>query len=182
MMNKPVTYKIFLITIIFLTLVNLGFAISYFVIHRQHNAQSTYPRERHLGRGGRFMEKEIGFDEAQMRVFQNLRREFREQVSPFQKELRELNNSLIREATSANPDTVVCTRISREIGDLHTEIKVITYLHMMQVAKIATPNQMKKLDAFYLEMFSAEPGQRRKHEGGQYRHRHGQRDSSQIGN
>lgn len=179
MMNKPVTYKIFLIAIIFLTLVNLGFAISYFVAHRQHLAQSEHPRERLFERGGRFMEKEIGFDEAQMRTFQNLRSDFRNQISPLKKELRMLNSSLIMEATSENPDTLECTRISRQIGDLHTEIKVVTYLHMMQVAKIATPNQMKKLDAFYLEMFSAEPGQRRKHEGGQYRHRHGQRDSSQ---
>lgn len=189
MMNKPVTYKIFLIAIIFLTLINLGFAISYFVIHRQHNIQSAYTREHHMGRGsrfmergGRFMEKEIGFDKAQMKSFQHLREEFRTQISPLQKELRTLNSSLIMEATSDNPDTLECSRISRQIGDLHTEIKVITYLHMMQVAKIATPDQVKKLDAFYLEMFSSEPGQRRKHEGGQYRHRHGQSDSSQIGN
>lgn len=179
MMNKPVTYRVFLIAIIFLTLVNFGFAISYYVAHRQHRAQSEHPRERFMERRGRFMEKEIGFDEAQMRTFQNLRSEFREQISPLQMELRTLNSSLIMEATSANPDTIECTRISRQIGDLHTEIKVVTYLHMMQVAKIASPEQMKKLDAFYLEMFSAEPGQRRKHVGGQYKHRHGQRDSLQ---
>lgn len=189
MMNKPVTYKIFLIAIIFLTLVNLGFAISYFIIHRQHRLEAVYPRERFMEkgsrmmeRGGRFMEKEIGFDEVQMKNFQNLREEFRTQISPLHKELRTLNSSLIMEATSNKPDTLECTRISRQIGDLHTEIKIITYLHMMQVAKIATPEQMKKLDAFYLEMFSAEPGQRRNHEGGQFRHRHGQRDSSQIEN
>lgn len=181
-MNKPVTYKIFLIVIIILTLVNLGFAISFYVIHRQHRSEAINPREHLMERGGRFMEKEIGFDEAQLLTFQNLRSEFRERVTPLQKELRSLNSSLIMEATSDNPDTVECTRISRQIGDLHTEIKVITYQHMMQVAKIATPDQMKKLDAFYHGMFNGEAGQRWNNESRQFRHRHGKPNSPQIKN
>ncbi len=177
-MNKPLTYKIFLIVIIFLTLINLGFAISFYVIHRQHRSDAIPVRERIMERGGRFMEKEIGFDEAQMQEFEYLRREFRTQMKPLQQHLRNLNGMLIQEATSEKPDTLECNRISREIGDVHTEIKLVTYQHMMQVANIATNEQMKKLDAFYQQMFNHDGDQRWKHREGQFRHRHGRANDS----
>ena len=177
-MNKPKTYKIFLIAIIILTLINLGFAISFYVIQKQHRPDKYAPREGVMERGGRFMEKEIGFDEAQMQEFEFLRREFRAQLTPLHQELRNLNGTLIEEATSENPDTLKCKRISREIGDIHTEIKLVTYRHMMQVAKIASDEQMNKLDAFYLRVFHNDGNQPWKHRDGQFRHRHGRNDDS----
>lgn len=143
--------RVFLIVIVLLTLLNLGFVISVFMMHNRDDG---------LGRRGmrhrHFMMEEVGFTDGQMEQFKQYRQQFRNETMPLHRKLRELNRELVIESTSADPDTTKCFAISRQIGDVHAELKEMTSLHMMHVREIANPAQIDKLHELYLEMFDGE--------------------------
>lgn len=173
-MSKLENKRIFLLVIILLTLVNLGFVLT--VILKGNFIGDGDTRGERRIHPRHFMREEIGFSEAQMEQFKKSRIEFREQTQPLHDSLRVLNRQLVIEATSVRPDSIKCYLISRQIGDVYTEIKQITSLHMMKVSKIATPQQAAKLKALYHEMFDDDtppPGQGH---GAQFRHRQGRPD------
>ncbi|HLO92087.1 MAG TPA: hypothetical protein VK172_13060 [Lentimicrobium sp.] len=170
-MNKPDNKRIFLLIIILLTLVNLGFVLTVVLFRpsvnddRPHRLMMEHPRH--------FMKEEIGFSDSQMETFKKYRVEFREETLPLHEKLQQLNRKLVKEATSENPDSTLCFVLSRQIGDVYTELKQVTSFHMMRVKKLATPEQTEKLTKFYDEMFQNDippPGQGR---GARFRHRQG---------
>lgn len=145
--------RVFLIVMILLTLVNLGFVITVFVMHNRDDGNIG---ERRMMRHRHFMMEEVGFTNDQMKQFREYRREFRDETMPLHIKLRELNRALVMEATSIDPDTLKCFTLSRQIGDVHTELKQLTSLHMMHVRNVAKPDQVDKLHELYLEMFDGD--------------------------
>lgn len=165
--------RIFLAIIIILTLINMGFVASVFLMQRQSKARiDGYPRGI-IERPGHFMKNEVGFSEEQMNVFHSSRQEFRAQMEPLHRQLRELKQQLVAEATSENPDTARCYMISEKIGQINAELNRETSLHLMKVSTIATPEQSDKLKEFYIHMFNSGSGEDQGR-GRQFRHR-GQR-------
>lgn len=164
-MKKISNQRVFMIVMILLTLINLGFVITVFVMHFTVNENGDNKnRHRH------FMMEEVGFTDDQMKQFREYRHEFRDETVPLHKKLQQLNRALVMEATSEKPDTTRCYYLSKQIGDVHVELKHLTSLHMMKVREIANPGQVEKLHTLYLEMFDGEFPQAG---GRQFRHRGG---------
>ena len=165
---KTGSKKTFMIIIVLLTLMNIGFVVTVISIwNKQRNITET--EMRNPPRHGRFMKEEIGFNEAQMDNFKKSRKEFRETVRPIQMELRKLNHDLMTESLSDNPDTSKCNNLSMIIGQKNTEVKQAISRHMIEVSNTATPDQREKLRKFYFSMFSNGPIEERP--GRQFRHR-----------
>lgn len=160
--------KLFLVVIILLTVLNLAFVITVGWMLNKHETQEQTSHMGMMEKRDRFMEHEIGFNEKQSKLFHQSRMHFRDRVDPLRQQLFQLNHRMIMEATSANPDTALCQQLCIQIGDIHTLIKQSTYRHMMEVRAISTPEQIKKLNRFYLEMFNSgtEHGDQSMHKGG----------------
>ncbi len=163
--------RVFLYVMVLITLLNLGFLIAVVIIVNKQDFQASPVKNNLIERRGRFMENELGFDENQLETFHQSRVELRQKVSPLRNELRRLNNLLIVESTSDNPDTAKCSQLTRQIGNLHTEIKQVTTKHIMEVSNIATTDQKLKLQHFYLDVFQYDQPGRRQGKGKQHRFR-----------
>jgi len=146
--------RLFLIVILLLTVLNLAFVFTVGLMLNKHEIKEQTSHMGMMGKRDHFMVREIGFNEKQNKLFHQSRMHFRDNVDPLRKQLHQLNSRMIMEATSANPDTALCQHLCIQIGDIHTLIKQCTYRHMMEVRAISTPEQMKKLNSFYLEMFN----------------------------
>lgn len=163
--------QVFLYVMVLITLLNLGFLIAVVVIVNKHHLQPIPVKQELVGKHGRFMESELGFDENQLESFHQSRLMLREEIKPLRNELRRLNSLLIVEATTENPDTSKCFHLTQQIGDLHSEIKQLTTKHIIEVSNIATPDQMQKLQHFYMEVFQDDQPGRRQGKGKQHRFR-----------
>lgn len=188
-MRKLNNRKVFIFGLIILTLANLGFVISVFFMRQDINEDQElntmrYPRH--------FMHEEIGFSDEQLQQFHALRQEYREMTVPIHREIRKLNHELVVESTIENPDSMHCNAISRQIGDLHAQLKMITSMHLTKVRSIAHPDQIEKLQEMYLGIFNADgygPGRGNGNgkgngsgsgNGMRRQHRHGQKDNQII--
>lgn len=163
--------RVFLYVMALVTLLNLGFLIAVLLIVTKNDDEPTFIKQELVGRHGRFMESELGFDENQLQTFHQSRMLLREQIMPLRNELRQLNSSLIVEATSENPDIEKCNKLAQQIGELQTEIKQVTVKHIIDVSNIATPDQMQQLKHFYLDMFQDDRPDQRPGQGKQHRMR-----------
>lgn len=155
-MERLKSKKLFLAIILFLTLINLGFVITVLLVHHQERSEH-FNVQKVNERRGRLLEKELGFNQNQIQSFHAARDEFRKKTEPLKSELRQLNRDLIVEATSVKPDTAKCNRISLRIGEVHTQIKHMTYIHLINVSKIATPQQSGKMSEFFLKILNEAP-------------------------
>lgn len=169
-MKKFNNQKILLFALVILTLINLGFVISVFVIRQDIDESRDLPRR---GYQRHFMITEIGFDEEQMTRFQEFRHEYRETTVPIHRKIRKLNHELVMVSTAAKPDTAYCGELSRQIGDLHAELKMLTSMHLMKVRSIARPEQLEKLSEMYLGIFNADDQGNGPGNGMGRQHRHG---------
>jgi Spy/CpxP family protein refolding chaperone len=165
--------KVFLYIMVLITIINMGFVIAAVVIVRKNNVKSPEDKKEMFERRGRFMASELGFDEHQLEYFHKSRAQLREKIKPLRRELHNLNRTLIIEATSENPDRAKCNDLAQQIGSIHTRIKEATFMHIMEVSDIATPEQVRQLNEFYLSMFSDDHAFERKGPGKQYRARKG---------
>lgn len=165
--------KVFLYIMVLITIINLAFVIAAVIIVRQQNTKPRAGNNEMVERRGGFMARELGFDDNQLQTFHQSRSALREKIRPLRNELHKLNRSLIIEATSENPDTVKCNKLSAQIGNMHTRIKQATYMHIMEVSDIATPEQLENLNDFYLNMFRDDQAFERRGQGKQFRARRG---------
>lgn len=64
-------------------------------------------------------------------------------------QLNERRNLYIQELTSENPDTALLISISEEIGALHSNLKILTMRHYMELRKFCNADQQKVLNEIF---------------------------------
>jgi len=170
--------KTLLLIVIVLTIINVA-AVSTFFFHTRHSDRDN--RERISGEmpdsirehpGPAFLIHELGLNDEQQKKFNQSRDTFRAVSRPIFAEMHDLNAAIIEEISKETPDTEALQQMSIRIGQLHARIKMNTIRHLLEIRKLSTPEQLKKLDFFYKELISRDSGSEGK--GKQYRYRHGQ--------
>ena len=175
--------RLLVLLVIVITLVNLGALGTVLYKMRQvekfHEAGTVETQVENLPDDAppAFMMREIGFDEDQWQLVGDSKRTLRGEVSPLLLELRQLNADLADEVMQENPDTVKLNALCAEIGNLHAQMKLETTQHMLDIKRIASPEQNEKLKDFYQEMLTRGDGQQG--EGMGRRHRRGWRNASE---
>ncbi|MBK6346024.1 MAG: periplasmic heavy metal sensor [Bacteroidales bacterium] len=180
--NRRTRVLLFIITA--LTIINLA-AVATIIYHVRKYHQSPTGDFPAMGESGSetpgkpsgpgFLFRELGFDKDQRDAFHQSRLEFRRKALPLFSEIKKLNNELADEIIIKNPDTLKLQAISRKIGEIHANLKLLTIHHMREVKSIATPDQQEKLGLFYRDLLSRDAGPPGK--GMQYRYRHGAKNN-----
>ncbi|MDX2245682.1 MAG: periplasmic heavy metal sensor [Bacteroidia bacterium] len=91
-----------------------------------------------------FFRDEIGFDEAQMATFEQMRAENRLEMRQHHQTMRKLKNSffgLLATAESATADS-----LAGEIGQLHTRIDMTVFKHFSGLREICNEEQKIRFD------------------------------------
>jgi Spy/CpxP family protein refolding chaperone len=107
----------------------------------------------------KFLKDELKLNEEQFQIFREAGRKYFRQNREIAQKLDDKRLEFINELTSNQPDDVKLDKISREIGDLHYELKKNTIDHYFELKIICNPEQQKTMDKLFMQMIQKE-GQR----------------------
>jgi hypothetical protein len=98
-----------------------------------------------------------------MAVFQDANRQFRPQTMALTFEIDSLKGVMFEEMKKQNPDTLKLALLSKEIGEMHGQLKQETYQFYLKLQNICTDQQRSKLEKAFEPLFISENLQRTPH-------------------
>lgn len=110
------------------------------------------------GHLGRFFRDEMNLTPQQHREFRNFRHQFHYRANGVVQKIQEKRKAMFDEMAKENPDTVYLNQIAGQIGDLHGQLKKLTYEFYLQMKGVCTPEQQKKLHFIFSEMMNDRAG------------------------
>jgi len=103
---------------------------------------------------GRYFRDELNMSNAQMEKFKVINPVFRPKARFITIELAEKRKQMLVEMAAAKSDTSRLNALSDSIGQLHSELKKVTYRYYLEMKEICNPEQQVKLEKLFGEMFS----------------------------
>lgn len=95
----------------------------------------------------------LNLSSEQMDEFRVINRNFRHTAIHINQELERKRIQIFNELQKENPDTLNCKKLSNDIGDLHRDLKVMTYQFYINLKNICTPNQQARLQEVFKPAF-----------------------------
>lgn len=115
------------------------------------------------------LRNELQLNDEQFVQFKDERRKAYMESKTVIRELNTIKRQMMEELGKDNPSMEKLKSYSREIGDMHVELKIISIDHYFRLREICTPEQEKKLKEFYMRIFPGEPHYDRPRRQGQGR-------------
>ena len=117
-------------------------------IQNNNSVQIDIP-DSHLGR---FLRDELNLNYKQHQQFRDFRQKFHQQANILTNKMQVKRNELMTELGKENSDTIYLQTLAREIGNLHTELKQLTFEYYLEMKNVCTPEQKEKLFQIFLAM------------------------------
>ena len=150
------TYRILIWVIVILAAINLSMGIS-FVYHKQQDkkfmtqleeAAIEVPSERRT----RFFKEQLNLGRDQMDLFRELNREFNRTAWRITHQLEALRAEMVRELGKEKPRAKTLDSISKNIGELHTDLKQETIDYYLRLKAACNEEQQAKLNEIFISM------------------------------
>lgn len=129
---------------------------------------------------GRHFRDELNLSPKQFRQF----RQFRQQYHPIVHELKTQMDTkrvdLLNELSLEQPDTLVLNQISKDIGEMHTLMKMATNNYFINMKSVCTPEQQVKLVDVFKAMLNTQNNMGMPNQGRQSRSHRSSRNSNNI--
>ena len=106
---------------------------------------------------GRFFRQQLDLTPQQHVQFRNFRREFHAKANKVTNELQEKRNEFMTELGKEHSDTKKLHKLSEEIGELHAELKHLTFEYYLQMKSVCDREQQEKLYIIFRSMMN--PGE-----------------------
>lgn len=103
---------------------------------------------------GRYFRDQLNLSSEQMDKFKFINPAFRPKARSITLELASKRKEMLLEMAAVQSDTARLNAYSDTIGQLHSELKKITYRYYLEIKSICDPEQQKKLEQIFSEMFS----------------------------
>jgi len=103
---------------------------------------------------GRYFREHLDFNEEQMEKFRKINPLFRPKVRDITVGLNLKRKQMLREMSAVKSDTSLLNALSDSIGYLHSDLKKLTYMYYLEIKGICDPEQQKKLEQLFGEVFS----------------------------
>jgi periplasmic protein CpxP/Spy len=108
-----------------------------------------------------FIEKELGFDEAQKQKFDELHKEHHSEAEEVRRKINEEEDSLFSLLPNVSSDSAK-EQLIKQLAFNKSEIDRMTFDHFRKVREMCTPSQQKKFDAIIhdvIRMIAPQPPQ-----------------------
>jgi Spy/CpxP family protein refolding chaperone len=138
-----------ILLLVLLTVINIA-ALVTFAYYRFFPQMPFSPMERSEP-PARFIQKELGLNEQQMKEFESHFNKFRDVTRPLVDSLREIRMELNREIAAEHPNTANLDQLTDEIGRLEISLQKRTIEHMLETKNFLTPEQQKKFFSLFRE-------------------------------
>lgn len=103
---------------------------------------------------GRYFRDQLNLNSEQMDKFKEINPVFRPKARYITIELAEKRKQMLIEMAAAKSDTARLNALSDSIGQLHSDLKKITYSYYLEIKNICDPEQQRKLEQIFGEMFT----------------------------
>lgn len=153
------TNRIYITTIAFLVLLNLS-TIATIVYHinipEEEQNEVTIEQIDIPDKGlGRFFRQQLSLTPKQHIEFRNFRKSFHTKANEVTNSLQLKRNDFMVELGKENSDTVRLHQLSNEIGELHAELKHLTFEYYLQMKSICNKEQQNKLYTIFWSMMNS---------------------------
>jgi hypothetical protein len=153
-MGKLVTKtNILILIIIGLAVLNISI-VSSIVWHRYHGFHDRWQHEmpfRH-GRMDMIIPQKLNFNADQKKKFIHVDTLFRKSSLNIINQLHQLRFSILNELKKPYSDTTKLLEYSKQVGNLHSNLKMNTINFYLDLKKICTPAQQDSLASFFLNL------------------------------
>ena len=103
---------------------------------------------------GRYFRDQLNLSGDQMDKFKEINPAFRLKARNITIELAEKRKQMLIEMAGEKGDTLRLNALSDSIGQLHSDLKRITYRYYVEIKSICDQEQQKKLEQIFGEMFT----------------------------
>lgn len=94
----------------------------------------------------------LGFTEAQQQTADSLRKHKRQLDDENRQKMRLLNDSMMVQFKSKNPDVAEMNRLSERMGELEVRFRTIGVEHFLAMRELCTEDQREKFQELFFEM------------------------------
>ncbi len=152
--------KILIWTIIILAVTNISTVgtIIYHNYFQQNtidcNEEKTNKIEVPDTRLGKFFREELNLSYEQHQQFRTFRQNFHYKAGNITQKMQMLRNDMLTELKKENSDTVYLHKLAKEIGNLHTELKHLTFEYYLDMKSVCNDDQKEKLYQIFNSMMN----------------------------
>ncbi|MEI7828628.1 MAG: periplasmic heavy metal sensor [Prolixibacteraceae bacterium] len=116
---------------------------------------------------GRYFRDQLNLNSDQMEKFKAINPAFRPKARNITLELANQRKEMLAEMAAIQSDTSRLNVLSDSIGRLHSDLKKISYRYYLGIKSICDPEQQRKLEQIFSEMFSNDSPMGSSGKGGQ---------------
>jgi len=141
--------------VIFLLVINLVTVLSvvrYLKQHKNQTVEAVTGEDVPGSHRTKFFSDELQLQDDQQILFRDLNRTFNQTANKIYRDLSHLRLDLVDELGHPEPDTLQLQSISRGIGELHTELKMLTTDFYLGLKEVCTPEQKDVLYGLFRNM------------------------------
>ena len=143
MNNSRNKWLVFIIAVLLLT--NIGL-VWYFTGKKPLAPKNNTHGER-PGSVTNFLKNELGFDAAQMLVFDSLKKQHRADIKPYFDELARSKDSFYQLISKGNIPDSVLNKAAAAIGEKQAVLDIHFFHNFQSLRKLCTPEQIQKFDS-----------------------------------
>jgi Spy/CpxP family protein refolding chaperone len=103
---------------------------------------------------GRYFRDQLNLNREQMEKFRRINPAFRPKARNITIELAQKRKQMLIEMAAEKSDTLILNALSDSIGQLHSNLKKITYKYYQEIKNICDKGQQQKLEQIFDEMFT----------------------------
>jgi Spy/CpxP family protein refolding chaperone len=149
-------YRILVWIIVILVATNLSMAVSFLYHKQQDRKQQEQTEAENIElpeqQRTRFFREQLNLDPQQLDIFRELNRNFNRNAWQINHSLERLRINMIDELGKEKPDEKRLESISREIGELHTQLKNETIKYYQAMKEVCTDDQQQKLNELFISV------------------------------
>ena len=152
-MRKVLNNKVLLFIVAILLLANVAM-LFYFLWMREPTKHNAHGDQRQKTAITEFLQKEIGFNSAQMKAFDTIRQKHRQKMRPLFDDIKTAKVQFYGFLTSPEVSDSVLKRAASVIGEKQALLDMQTFQNFKEVRSLCTPGQMPKYDSLIVNEIS----------------------------
>jgi len=181
-MNNTAKKRFLIIVIIVLIIINVSALVTIYYnskikVKRINETNLQKEEIRKMGMY-HFLKDELNLSENQFEEFKSANQEYILNTQNISTKLSNYRHLLIREIANKNPNKENIDSISRQIGNLHYDLKLITSDHFLDLKEICNDDQQESLQHLFIRMISIQDKEPRRNE---HRRQHKERPHRRRG-
>ncbi len=110
---------------------------------------------------GRYFRDKLNLDKAQMEKFREINSVFRQKAHDITLDLALIRKEMLTQLAAPHSDTIKLHLLSDSVGMLHAELKKVSFRYYLDVKNICRPDQQKKLQIIFRDVFIQDMPMRR---------------------